>query len=120
MAVATLTTTVTTSRLTDSGYMFRGNIAVSVNPDTYATGGIPFNLNQSNVKASRTPENVVVQGSAGYIYSYVYGSDNSNGLLKIFQQSAATSPLTEIPAAAIPAAVSSDTIKITANYKGML
>ena len=122
MALSTVTSTVTSQNV-DGKYTVRGTCAISASPATYTPGGIVMNLNQSNVKASRTPTGVTVTGQSGYVYSYVKGTDNSNGLLKIFAQTsgaAAGDPLAEIPTAAIPAAVSSDTIGFTAQYLGML
>jgi len=122
MSVATAVPTVVTSRFGDYGYKVSGTIAVDASPATYATGGITLNLNQSAVKASRTPVTVIIQGISGYDYSYIPGSDNSNGKLMIRAQSASASagdPLAELAAAAVPAGVSSDTITFQATWKGM-
>jgi len=123
MAAATAVPTATSSRFGDYGYRAGGTIAIGASPLTYTLGGIALNFNQSAIKASRTPGTVVIQGISGYIYSYVPGTDNSNGLLKIFAQTNAAAedaPLGELAdASAIPAAVSSDTITFQATWKGM-
>ncbi len=119
MATATAVPTVTFSQQ-DGMYTVIGTIAVSASPDAYATGGLTVNFNSSALcKASRTPVWVDINGEGGYIYQYDYGTDATNGKLKIFQQSAATSALTEIPASAIPAGVSGDTIHFKAQFQGM-
>lgn len=104
-----------------SKYMAIFNVAISASPAAYVTGGIAMNFDAaSEVKATRTPFFVVVQGISGYIYSYVAGADATSGLLKIFQGGAAVSnPMAEIPASAIPAAVSGDTITGFAIFQGM-
>jgi xanthine dehydrogenase iron-sulfur cluster and FAD-binding subunit A len=42
-----------------------GLVTVSASPATYTTGGIAFNLNQSDVKAQRTPSDVQIQRNFG-------------------------------------------------------
>lgn len=122
MSNAAATVTVTDERFTFSfGNKYRalGSITISASPAVYVTGGIAMNFLVPLIKATRTPLVVYVQGQSGYIYSYIPGADASAGLLKIFQQSAATSALTEIPASAIPAGVSGDTITFDALFHGM-
>lgn len=106
----------------DIKYFVGGNLVVTASPATYTAGGIALNLNQSDVKASRTPSDVQIQGTGGFIYSYVKGSDNSNGKLKIFvQDGVSQNPLAELTdASAIPAGVSGDTISFQGRWKGML
>jgi hypothetical protein len=105
-------------------YFALGNLAISASPATYVTGGIPCNLLLPLLKAQRTPLIVTVSGIGGggggtlFIYVYVPGVDASTGLLKIFEQSAATSGLTEISSGAIPADVSGDTITFYAIFTG--
>jgi hypothetical protein len=122
MALSTAVVSVTDDRNTFAmGQKFAviGTIAIGASPLTYAAGGIVMSLFGALIKASRTPDMVIVQGQSGYVYVYVPGSDGSNGLLKVFQQSAATSALTEVPTAAVPAGVSGDTITFLAIFKGM-
>lgn len=123
MAAAVATLTVGNS-WDDIKYFVGGTVAVTASPATYTAGGIAFNLNQSDVKASRTASDVQIQGISGYIYAYKKGTDNSNGLLRIFAQTngaAAGDPLAElVDASAIPAAVSTDVISFQGRWKGML
>ncbi len=122
MADAVATATVTKS-WADSAYHVLGTLSITASTAVYVAGGIAMNLNQSNIKASRTPIQVTVMGIAGYIYEYVAGTDNSNGKLMIRAQTASASagdPLGELAASAIPAGVSGDTINFEAIYKGML
>lgn len=121
MAASVVTTTVTNS-FVDRVYNVYATLAIGASPATYTTGGIVMNLNQSAIKASRTPQIVQITGQSGYIYSYVSGTDNSNGLLKIFAQDGVSQdPLAELTSnGAIPAGVSGDVITAEIIYKGML
>lgn len=120
MAAANATLAVKNQWL-DRVYKVLGIVTIGASPLTYTAGGIPFNLNQSDVKAQRTPEDVKIYGQSGYIYSYVKGTDNSNGLLKVFVQDAvATNPLAEMAdALAIPAGLSGDVIRFEGTWRGM-
>jgi len=110
-----------TGQAGDGLYKVIGAIAVDANPAVYVTGGITLNFLQSAIKAQRTPLRVAVSGTGGFVYSYVKGSDASNGKLKIFVQDAvAANPLAEIAAAGIPAGVSGDTITFEAYFRGQL
>jgi hypothetical protein len=121
MATATAVVTAASTGWANQKYFHGGTVAIGASPLTYKAGGIVMNLNQTNIKASRTPEKMNVYGQSGYIYAYVKGSDNSNGLLKIFVQGAAeTDPLEEMAdALAIPAGVSGDVIEWDGRWKGM-
>lgn len=123
MAAAIVTVTVGTTGWADSKYHHFLQLAVGASPATYTTGGIACNFDVALVKASRTPSIVFVYGISGYVYSYVKGTDNSNGLLKIFAQTASAAagdPLGELAnSSAIPAGVSGDTILAYAIWKGM-
>ncbi len=121
MAESVVTAAVTKS-WADSAYHVLGTLAIGASPGTYTTGGIALNLNQSSIKASRTPLQVKVKGIAGYDYEVVLGSDNSNAKLIIRAQTsgaAAGDPLGELAASAMPAGVSGDSIVFDALYKGM-
>lgn len=98
-----------------------GSITISANPATYTLGGIVMNLLLPLVKASRTPLLVKVLGQTGYIYVYIPGTDASNGLLRIYEQSGVDdSPLDELDdGSAIPAAISGDIINFVAVWHGM-
>lgn len=121
MAAAFGTLTVT-KQWADQAYHVFGTIVVTAGD--YATGGIALNLNQADVKASRTPLHVNIHGVSGYDYTYVKGTDNSNGLLMVRAQKNAASnydPLIELQnAAAIGAGVTGDTISFEGIWKGML
>lgn len=123
MAAAIVTVTVGTTGWADSKYHHMLGLTISASPATYTAGGIACNLNSALIKASRTPSIVFVYGISGYIYAYIKGTDNSNGLLKIFAQTASAAedaPLGELTdASAIPAGVSGDTILAYAIWKGM-
>ena len=106
----------------DQAYHVFGTVVVTAGD--YATGGIALNLNQADVKASRTPLHVNIHGVNGYDYTYVKGSDNSNGLLMIRAQKNGASnydPLIELQnAAPVGTGVSGDTISFEGVWKGML
>jgi hypothetical protein len=123
MAAAVATVSITDERYTwtaGNKYFVIGNVAISVSPATYTTGGIVCSFFVPLVKASRTPIWVLFKNATGYVYEYVPGTDASTGLLKIFVQDAtATNPLAEMAnALAIPAAVSGDTIQVEAIFNG--
>lgn len=122
MATSTATPTVT-KQWADSAYHVYGTVAIGADPLEYLAGGLVFNLFQSNIKATRVPVQVKVQGISGYIYEYVNGTDASDGKLIIRAQTNAAAedaPLGELADAAIPAGVSGDTIIFEAVFKGML
>lgn len=118
-AIATLTVG---NQWVDGKYNVGGTIAITASPATYTAGGIPFSMMQADVKAQRTPSDVIINGKSGFIYDYVKGTDNSNGKLKIFVQDAvAANPLAEMAdALAIPTAVTADVISFQGRWKGML
>lgn len=123
MANAVATPTVTSSRM-EAHYRVTGTIAVGADPLNYVAGGLVLNFFNAKVKATRVPLTVFVQGTGGYLYAYVAGTDGSNGKLIIRAQKASASDhdaLTELAdATAIPAGVSSDVITFEAIWKGML
>jgi len=96
-------------------YTVYGTLAIGASPGTYTAGGILLNFNQSQIKATRIPIFVTIQGQSGYEYAYVNGTNASNGKLKIL-----TTAATEVTAGAMPAGVSGDTIQFKAEFKGML
>lgn len=120
MALATAVPTVTSSLGGSGKYRVTGTILVGPSPLTYATGGIVLNFLQSAIKATRVPLRVTIQGTSGYIYSYIKGTDASNGLLMIFVQDAvATNPLAELAPGATPIGVAHDVITFDAEWLGM-
>lgn len=76
---------------------------------SYATGGEAINL-ASVMNIPNPPLQVTVLGQAGYIYQW----DRTNNKLMVRQSAAAANPLGELPAAAYPAGVTSDIVRIYA------
>lgn len=117
MATATVAITVTNLDSTWSdGKMYHvyGTLTLTASPATYLTGGLPVNFASPLIKATRAPKIVNLNSQNGYIYSYVPGTDNTNGLLKIF-----TAIGTELGnAVAIPAGNSGDVIQFEAIFLG--
>ena len=115
--------TITVSRVWIDGGMqhVTGTVAVSAAAAAYVADGIAMSLRDPQIKSSRVPIDVSVGGRGGYTYSYVNGSDNSDGLLRIFAQTnvaAEDAPLGQLAVAAIPAGVSGDTIGFHATFRG--
>jgi hypothetical protein len=95
-----------------------GNMTVS---GTYVGGGMTLDFGvQPLIKSSRKPDFVSVNSRAGYSYSYIPGTTAHDGKLLITQGGAAGAPEAEIPAATVPAGVSSDTLNFFAIFPGML
>lgn len=122
MATAVATPTVTQTWFDGKMFHAIGTIAVDANPDTYATGGLVLDFAQDLIKAQRVPQFVDIKGQAGYQYTYINGTDVTDGLLMIRAQTngaAEDDPLGELTnGAAIPAACSGDTIKFHAMWLG--
>lgn len=121
MAVAAITVVV--QQVWSEGKMFHvvGTVDFDPSAATYATGGNTVNFNDPLIKAQRAPVMVVLQSlvGSGYLYSYVPGTDNTNGKIMVLTGAAAQSPLTEFTAGAVPAGVSGDTIQFHAMFLGM-
>lgn len=123
MAVATVTLTNTTlgvgARI-PGGTLQTFNMAISASPDTYAAGGlsIPWRSAAKGTTKPPLPGTVKIDGLAGYQMVY----DDAGQKVKIRQQrdpaaaGGADIPFTELAAAAIPAALSGDTIKVSAIF----
>ena len=114
MSDAVATPTVQANCTWSDGKMFHavGTLAVGASPLTYAAGGIVLNFALDPlIKSQRVPVFVEIEGRAGYQYTYVPGTDITNGLLMIRQSAGSAAAFGEIPTAAIPAGVSGDTIK---------
>ncbi len=120
MAASTVVVTVTQTEVTGKMFKVYGTLAIGASPLTYTLGGIAMALNDPLIKASRAPQSVDVKGQAGYIYRYVKGTDNTNGLLRIYEQSGVDdTPLDEFDdTVAIAAAISGDTINFVAEFLG--
>lgn len=120
MATATATATVDLTRRPDVSERYFGiffTVAVSANPDTYATGGLTLSLAVKNNPANRPPVLVWVWSedpANGFIFGYQTGTTISNGKLFIMASqtvAAGTGPvcIQMTNATAIPAAISGDT-----------
>lgn len=122
MSVATVTVTVSQTTFQSPNFKVWGTLAISASPDAYAAGGLTLNFNDPLIKAQRVPLRVDIQGQAGYIFRYIKGTNNTDGKLKIFEQSGVDdSPLDEYDdTVAIAAALSGDTINFYAEWLGML
>jgi len=97
-------------------YSVIGTLSINANPATYTTGGIVCSLSHPLIKAQRPPQFVDILSVNGNLYTYIPGTNISNGLLKIF-----TAIGTELGnGVAIPATNSGDTINFQALWLGML
>lgn len=89
-------------------------VATVVASGNYITGGEALATTIKNLaKLKDNPFYVEIHGISGYIYAYV----PATGLVKVFyadNNNAADGPLIEIPAAAYPAGVTGDVIKLYA------
>lgn len=126
MATATITVTPQAQGQETNRFFVEGTLAITANPDTYATGGLTLNFALAaagfqKVKASRVPLAVRVNGNNGWTYAYVPGTTASDGKLKIFTTGAAAqAALVEMTnATVIPATVSGDTINFQGVWRGM-
>lgn len=119
MAASSVTVVVKQSYLDGKMYNVIGTLAIGAGPLTYVVGGLPVNFNDPLIKAQRTPVIVWIQpraqqaGQGKYSFVYIPGSNNTNGLLKIFNADV------ELTAAAIPIGVSGDIIDFEAQFLGM-
>lgn len=83
---------------------------------SYTTGGDTLSFADPKIKSASVPLFVNVIGSAGYIYSFVPGTTQATGKLKVFAAPATAGPLTEISQAAYPSGVTGDTIQFNALF----
>jgi len=118
MAEASVVVTVTDELpLPGRGLLVCGALAVDAAADTYAAGGLALGAAEFRGKlllsAESKPKYMLVSGIAGYHYEYKV----STGKLFIRQSAAAANPEAEIPTAAVPAAVSGDTISFMALFE---
>lgn len=104
MVVASNVTPVKAGRLffTLATLTFSGN---------YVAGGDVLNLVGGAIHSNKAPVFVVIQGDTGYTYTYVNGTDLSNGLIRVFQPAGAAAPAAELPVAAYPAAIPTDVVQ---------
>lgn len=118
MAVAIAVPTVTDQWFDTKRQNVVGTLAISASPATYAPGGIVCNF-LGKIPSNRIPSFVQINGISGFTYAYVPGTDASNGLVKVFVETAVgtNTPLSEHTTAAIVAGVSGDTITFEAIFK---
>lgn len=120
MATATATATVDLTRRPDVSQRYFGvffTIAVTANPDTYATGGLTLSLAVKNNPANRPPVMTWVWSedpANGYIFMYQSGTTIANGKLCIMASVTVVNGTGPVcvqmtNATAIPAAISGDT-----------
>ena len=123
MAASTITVNVATIDFTwKSGKMYNviGTLVVGASPLTYTTGGLAVSFNAELIKSQSAPLMCIVNGQANqaaqtqYDYTFTPGSNNTNGILKIF-----TGGVELTGGAAIPSGVSADTIQFYAIFLGM-
>jgi hypothetical protein len=93
-----------------------GTVAIGASPLTYATGGVALSWKIEGIKStSQLPIWVefISFGGSGYQYAW----EKTGNTIQILTGAAAQSPLTELTnGAAIPAAVSGDTISFHAVF----
>ena len=106
--------------LPGEGQIVSGSLAVDASADTYADGGLALGAtefaNKVPLAQGVKPLALFATGIAGFVYEY----DQANGRLFIRAQTNAASedaPLGELTVAAIPAAVSGDTITFVAFFE---
>lgn len=93
-----------------------GKFTFTASPATYTTGGfVPTYPVQINTSTPQSPIMVYVESVKGSGYTYLW--NQTTGKVQIFTGAAAQSAATELTSgAAIPAAVSSDTIQYEAHF----
>ena len=118
MAAATATPTVANHPYgvdnTQRRQILDGTLAISASPATYVTNGLPVSFVNEKLKVvTATPAYVDFAGTGGYQYVYDY----THGTIRIFESTASAAAFTELSnGAAIPAAVSGDSIHFHAEF----
>lgn len=117
MANATITLTVSESWDDGKRIHVIGSLAISPASDVYVAGGLAIPLPTAPaINPNTKPISFSAQGLAGYLFFF----DRANSKLKIMAMKTTPAnydPLIEINAAAIPAALSGDTITFDATYR---
>jgi hypothetical protein len=96
----------------------RGTLAIAAAPN-YAAGGITVDFSGLGLPTESAPLEVEIwsepkSGSAAtalFLYSYLDGTNLTNGKVQIWTGAAAQSGLAELANGAVPAGVTGDTIK---------
>jgi len=121
--MATATVTLTRNKNIEPDTLGRhcvyfGTVAITANPDTYATGGLTMSFaGVSGIPHNEPPVTVYVWSESaadGFLFQYLTGTTNANGKLQILAASGGTAGtgavVTEMTnLTAIPAAISGDT-----------
>lgn len=116
MAVASVTFTVAEKYAENKVLHVFGTAVVDAAADTYATGGLTLDW---SAISRHSPMNVVFQNNAGYFIQWL----RATGKMMVSQQKdpaaagGADLPLSELAAAAIPAALSGASISFYAMFK---
>ncbi|HEY6020818.1 MAG TPA: hypothetical protein VIY48_13250 [Candidatus Paceibacterota bacterium] len=122
MAAATATATVT--KAFKAGRVIRayGTVAITASPDTYTTGGITLSFAGKIPGTQRAPLNVDFNGVSGFNYSYVKGTNISDGkiMIRVNDAGGVNAPEGEHTAVAIVAGVSGDTITFSADFDALI
>lgn len=86
---------------------------------TYPTGGDTLNLSALGIQSSLVPYFVVIYGIAGFLYSWVPGTTQANGKMKVLVATTggANIPLAEHTNVTYVAGVSGDTITMKAQFE---
>lgn len=122
MALSTATYTKSPSigiDVTERKVTYTGTVAISASPGTYATGGLTLSLASGTLQRG-VPDYVEIYSltGSGWQYAYVPGTTIKDGKIKVLGAPAdsgattTTTALAELDAAATPAGVSGDTIRV--------
>jgi len=83
---------------------------VAIGAGDYTTGGLALDLSKVSGITNRKPDFVSIVGISGYIYEYV----KSTGMMQIRQDAGSNTVLSELAAAATPAAAVADVVTVLA------
>lgn len=98
----------------------RGHIIFTITPSgTYPTGGDTLNVAGLLPGSSLIPTWTEINGISGFGYSYVNGTTQANGKVKVFVEAAVATntPLAEHTNVTYVAGVTSDTITVYMEFK---
>lgn len=117
MALSTVSVSITDTWKIGHALHVVGTIAIGASSGTYPTGGFTLNLALDLIKAQAAPYYIHIIGQAAqsgqtqYDYTYVPGTNISNGVLKIFTGGA------ELSASTTPTGVTGDVIYFYALFQ---
>lgn len=121
MATGTATPTVTSTSWNGSELIMRGTVAFSSASDTYATGGLTISFaGLAGLESSSIPLQVTFFVKSAptnlFVYKYVFGTTQANGLIQIFTGAAAQTALTELSNGTALTSPAADTIGFVAYF----